>query len=39
MTIVGVILFFWPGTGIVTVAWVLAAAFAIALSCSSSRSG
>ncbi|MEZ5866506.1 MAG: DUF308 domain-containing protein [Geminicoccaceae bacterium] len=32
VTIVGVILFFWPGTGIVTVAWVLAAAaFAIAL--------
>jgi uncharacterized membrane protein HdeD (DUF308 family) len=32
VTLVGVILFFWPSTGIVTVAWVLAAAaFAIAL--------
>ncbi len=32
VTLVGVILFFWPTTGIVTVAWVLAtAAFAIAL--------
>lgn len=32
VTLVGVVLFFWPGTGIVTVAWVLAAAaFVIAL--------